>query len=115
MKTTLLLIVVILVLAIWIQAQNTAVGVPGFHHLHLNATNPGEAVDFYTRQFPSTSRITFAGAPALKSPNNVLVLFTRVSALPALQPQTAVWHFGWHVLDVRKNLESYKQRDVKLL
>src|SRR5205823_1544730 len=53
---------------------------------------------------------------ALKSPNNVLVLFTKVNTRPPLQPQTAVWHFGWHVTDVRKNLEIYKQRpEVKLL
>src|SRR6185295_10169754 len=71
---------------------------------------------FYTRQFPSTSKITFAGAPALKSPNNVLVLFTEVRTPPPLQPPTAIWHFGWHVTDVRKNMETYKQRpEVKLL
>jgi hypothetical protein len=23
---------------------------PGFHHLHLNSTNPEAAIDFYTRQ-----------------------------------------------------------------
>src|SRR5438067_1355166 len=89
---------------------------PAFHHLHLNSANPEAAIDFYTRQFPSTSKTTFAGAPALKSPNNVLVLFNKVNAAPPLLPQTSVWHFGWHVTDVRKNLETYQQRkDVKLL
>src|SRR5207244_278547 len=98
------------------QAQTDGLSVPGFHHLHLNSTNPDAAIDFYTRQFPSTSKVTFAGAPALKSPNNVLVLFTKVTRPPALEPQTALWHFGWHVTDVRKTMESYKQRpEVKLL
>src|SRR5207247_3178293 len=70
----------------------------------------------YTRQFPPPPSTTVAVAPALQSPNNVLVLFTKVSKAPALEPQTAVWHFGWHVTDVRKNMEMYKQRpDVKLL
>ena len=27
---------------------------PKFHHLHLNSTDPDAAIDFYTRQFPST-------------------------------------------------------------
>jgi catechol 2,3-dioxygenase-like lactoylglutathione lyase family enzyme len=91
-------------------------GVPGFHHLHLNSTNPEAAIDFYTRQFPSTSKVTFAGGPALQSPNNVLVLFTKISKAPAMEPQSAFWHFGWHVTDVRKTMEAYKQRpDVKLL
>jgi hypothetical protein len=114
MKTKVLIGVVLF--AGLVQAQNRPLGTPGFHHLHLNSTNPGATIDFYTRQFPSTSKTTFAGAPALKSPNNVLVLFTKVNTPPALQPQTAVWHFGWHVTDVRKNLEIYKQRkEVKLL
>src|SRR5215510_13892170 len=113
--------IVVVALSFWlgharINAQIGGLDVPGFHHLHLNSTNPDAAIDFYTRQFPSTSKVMFAGAPALKSPNNVLVLFTKVSRPPALQPQTAVWHFGWHVTDVRKNMETYKQRpDVKLL
>src|SRR5207249_1923666 len=99
-----------------LNAQTDPLGVPRFHHLHLNSTNPETAIAFYTRQFPSTSKITFAGAPALKSPNNMLVLFTEVNAPPPLQPQTAIWHFGWHVTDVRKNMETYKQRpEVKLL
>ena len=98
------------------RAQTDALPAPGFHHLHLNSVNPAAAIDFYSREFPSTSKTTFAGQPALKSPNNVLVLFNKVSAPPALQPQTAVWHFGWHVTDVRKNMEMYKQRpEVKLL
>jgi len=106
----------VFLLAGLVRAQNVPLGTPGFHHLHLNSTNPDAAIDFYTRQFPSTSKTTFAGAPALKSPNNVLVLFTKVNTPAALQPQTAVWHFGWHVTDVRKNLETYKQRkEVKLL
>jgi catechol 2,3-dioxygenase-like lactoylglutathione lyase family enzyme len=94
-----------------------ALEAPVFHHLHLNATDPEAAIAFYTRQFPSTSKTMFAGAPALASPNNVLVLFNRVSAPPPTAPQSAFWHFGWHVTDVRKSLETYQQRgsEVKLL
>src|SRR6266446_6520973 len=115
MKTKALISLVMFTGAL-VWGQTDPLGVPGFHHLHLNSTNPEAAIDFYTRQFPSTSKITFAGAPALKSPNNVLVLFTRVNRPPALQPQTAIWHFGWHVTDVRKNMETYKGRpEVKLM
>jgi catechol 2,3-dioxygenase-like lactoylglutathione lyase family enzyme len=98
-------------------AQNQGVGLPtpGFHHLHLNATDPDAAIDFYTRQFPSTSKASFAAFPALKA-GPVYLLFTKVSAPAATEPQTAIWHFGWHVVDVRKNLELYKQRkEVRLL
>lgn len=92
-----------------------ALPAPGFHHLHLNSVNPDAAIDFYTREFPSTSRTTFAGLPALKT-GKVYVLFTKVTKPPATEPQTAIWHFGWHVLDVRKNLAEYKERqEVHLL
>jgi len=89
---------------------------PGFHHLHLNSVDPDAAIDFYARQFPTSARASWGGLPALASPNDVLVLFTRVATPPATSPQTAIWHFGWHVTDTRARLESYESRlDVRLL
>jgi catechol 2,3-dioxygenase-like lactoylglutathione lyase family enzyme len=100
-------------LASWGQTQNLPT--PGFHHLHLNSTNPDAAIDFYTKQFPSTMKASLAGFPALKA-GNVYVLFTRVNTPAPTEPQTAIWHFGWHVTDVRENLKMYQQRkEVKLL
>ena len=89
--------------------------VPGFHHLHLNSVNPEAAIDFYTRAFPTTAKTTFAGQPALRSANNVLVLFTKVATPPATQPQTAFWHFGWHVTDVRAALDRLLKQNVTLV
>jgi catechol 2,3-dioxygenase-like lactoylglutathione lyase family enzyme len=115
-KTGLLVVVAVLAVYALLPAQTEPLGAPVFHHLHLNSTNPDAAITFYTRQFPVTAKTTFAGAPALKSPNNVLVLFTKVNTPPALQPQTAVWHFGWHVTDVRQRMDVYKKTpEVKLL
>jgi catechol 2,3-dioxygenase-like lactoylglutathione lyase family enzyme len=96
-------------------AQPSGLPTPGFHHLHLNSVNPEAAIAFYMKQFPSTSATTFAGQPALRSPNNVLLLFTKVDAPPATQPATAFWHFGWHVTDVRERLDAYKRSGVTLL
>jgi catechol 2,3-dioxygenase-like lactoylglutathione lyase family enzyme len=96
-------------------AQAPLLPAPEFHHLHLNSVNPEAAIDFYTRQFPATSKETFAGQPALKSPTDVLVLFTRVATPPATEPPTAFWHFGWHVTDVRASLERFTQQGVTLL
>src|SRR4029077_20422467 len=63
----------------------------------------------------STTKTTVAGFPALKA-DKVYVLFTRVSTPPPIEPQTAIWHFGWHVVDVRKDLAMYKERkEVHLL
>ncbi|HTV46009.1 MAG TPA: VOC family protein [Stellaceae bacterium] len=89
---------------------------PRFHHIHLNSVDPDRALAFYTRQFPSTARGSWGGFAALKSPNDVMVLFTRVETPPPTGPQSAIWHFGWHVTDSRARLETYKSRsEVELL
>src|SRR5215813_1407844 len=89
---------------------------PGFHHLHLNSVDPEAAIDFYVRQFPTSAKTSWGGLPALAAPNNVLVLFTRVGTKPPTAPQSAIWHFGWHVPDSRATLEQYQRRsDVALL
>jgi catechol 2,3-dioxygenase-like lactoylglutathione lyase family enzyme len=89
---------------------------PGFHHLHLNSADPDAAIAWYTRQFPNTRRADWYGYPALRSPNDVLVLFDRVDAPPVSEPQSAIWHFGWHVTDARASLDAYKSRpEVQLL
>jgi hypothetical protein len=97
-------------------SQTAPLPAPAFHHLHLNSLDPDAAIAFYTRQFATTSKASWGGLPALKSPTNVLVLFNKVATPPATSPQTAIWHFGWHAVDSRKSLELYKTRpDVKLL
>lgn len=89
---------------------------PRFHHLHLNSVDPEAAIDFYVEQFTTSSRTTWGGLPALAAPDHVLILFTKVPMPPAVAPQTAIWHFGWHVIDARASLETYKSRaDLKLL
>ena len=89
---------------------------PGFHHLHLNSVDPDAAIEFYIRQFPRSAKTHWGGLPALAAPNDVLVLFTRVATPPATSPQTAIWHFGWHVTDTHASLETYQaKRDVTLL
>jgi catechol 2,3-dioxygenase-like lactoylglutathione lyase family enzyme len=96
--------------------QTTMLPAPSFHHLHLNSVDPDSAIDFYTRLFTSTAKSNWGGLPALKSPNNVLILFAKVATPPPTAPPTAIWHFGWHAVDSRQSLEAYRaQPDVKLL
>jgi catechol 2,3-dioxygenase-like lactoylglutathione lyase family enzyme len=89
--------------------RTQGLGALGFHHLHLNSTDPDAAIAFYTGQFSSTTRTMFAGGPALQS-GNVLVLFTKVQTPPPTEPQSAFWHFGWHVVDSHTNAAEYRQR-----
>jgi len=98
-----------------VAVQTAALPAPAFHHLHLNSINPEAAIEFYTKAFPSTSRGTFAGQPALRSPNNVWVLFNKVATPPATQPTTAFWHFGWHVTDERATLDRFLKQNIPLL
>jgi catechol 2,3-dioxygenase-like lactoylglutathione lyase family enzyme len=97
------------------QSQSAALATPGFHHLHLASANPEAAIAFYTSAFPSTSKTTWGGLPALRSPNNVLVLFTKVDQPPATQPQTAMWHFGWHVTNERAALSRMRAAGTTVL
>jgi catechol 2,3-dioxygenase-like lactoylglutathione lyase family enzyme len=96
-------------------AQSDALPAPGFHHLHLNSTNPDAAAAWYAKEFPSTSKTTWGGFTALKSPNNVLLLFTKVDQPPATQPATAFWHFGWHVTNERQTMARLRADGVTLL
>jgi hypothetical protein len=97
-------------------AAQVALPAPGFHHLHLNSVDPEAAIRFYVRQFPDSSRTSWGGMPALKAKTNVLILFDKVVTPPPADPEeTAVWHFGWNVSDVRQKLEFYKTHpEVKL-
>ena len=83
---------------------------PGFHHLHLNSVDPDAAIDFYTRLFPTTRKAEWGGIAALQSPNDVLVLFDKVDGPPPTRPQSAIWHFGWHVQDSQASVRRFKAR-----
>ena len=108
-------IAVLLLIALIGAMAQAPLPTPGFHHLHLNSVDPGAAIDFYTRQFPSTNKTTFAGQPALQA-GKVFVLFNQVKTPPPTKPQTAIWHFGWHVTDVHKSRDTYiNRKDVHLL
>jgi Glyoxalase/Bleomycin resistance protein/Dioxygenase superfamily len=89
---------------------------PAFHHIHLQSVDPQAAIGWYRRQFPSTAQGEWGGFPTLRSPNDVMILFDKVDRAPTSLPQSAIWHFGWHVTDARETLERYRGRpEVRLL
>jgi len=81
---------------------------PGFHHLHLNSPDPDAAIARYIRLFPSSQKGTWAGFPALLAPNSCMLLFTKVDRPAPESPQSAIWHFGWHVSDARARLARWQ-------
>lgn len=88
------------------SSQGPLLAPPGFHHLHLNTTDPQQAIAFYLKYLPATSPASFAGQPALRT-GHVLVLFNRVDAVREDRPQSAFWHFGWHVSSAKAYWERY--------
>jgi catechol 2,3-dioxygenase-like lactoylglutathione lyase family enzyme len=83
---------------------------PRFHHLHLRVTEPERMIAFYVRQFPSSTAGVWAGLPALFCPNDVMILFEPTPAAAPTFPQSAIWHFGWHVTDVRAAAAGFATR-----
>jgi catechol 2,3-dioxygenase-like lactoylglutathione lyase family enzyme len=100
------------------QSQSTGsdlAATPGFHHLHLLSANPEAAVAFYTKAFPTTSKTAWGGLVALRSANSVLVLFTKIDQPASTQPQTPMWHFGWHVTNERAALARMRADGITVL
>jgi len=94
-------------------AGQPALPPPHFHHLALNSVDPEAAIAFYIKEFPSTSRTTWQGMPALASPTHVLIVFQKVAAAPPANPDiTAYWHFGWTAADSRISLETFRAQNL---
>ncbi len=64
---------------------------PHFHHLALNSVDPDAAIAFYVKEFPSTSRTTWQGLPALASPTRMMIVFNRVSSPPPADPDVTAY------------------------
>ena len=65
-----------------------------WHHIHLNATNPAEAIEFYPKHFKA-QKARFAGLTDAVFSQKSWMLFTRVQAAPSKKLNTAIWHIGW--------------------
>jgi len=87
--------------------QNT-IQLAHFHHLHLNTTDPEQAIKFYTSKFECETG-QFLDQPAVWAQQSWL-LFNKVKAAPSWQLTSAIWHFGWGAEDMKavyqKQLES---------
>ncbi len=80
-----------------------------FHHIHLNATNPAAAIDFYTTKF-DCEKAKFAGEWDGVWAQKAWILFNKVPAAPPSAITSGIWHFGWGAEDMKaayqKQLES---------
>src|SRR5436190_297772 len=104
------------------QAPAPSAGLPkpGFHHIHMNSTDPTAAINEFLKVYPASTRVTGGGFEGLKTANDVYMLFTKVTTPPpapgpdrvsATAPQTAFWHHVWAVADGRQTLKSLRASD----
>ena len=83
--------------ATWSLAQETPQPVQPlahFHHVHLNATDPKAAIDFYTTKFDA-EKAKFAGAVDAVWAQKSWLLFTKVNTPPKSEITSTIWHIGW--------------------
>jgi len=74
---------------------------PQLHHVGINSVDPERAIAWYLKLWPSATRTTIAGYPAVQS--DMALLFNKVDRPPAgawrddlhrAEAQSAFWHIG---------------------
>lgn len=88
-----------------------------FHHIHLNATNPAAAIDFYSSKF-DCEKVKFAGEWDAVWAQKAWILFTKVASAPPSEITSGIWHFGWGAEDMKaayqKQLDSGTKFDTPI-
>jgi catechol 2,3-dioxygenase-like lactoylglutathione lyase family enzyme len=90
--------VLAMILAPWAVCQTVAN--VHFHHLHLNATDPAAAIEFYTTKFDA-EKGKFAGLMDGVWAQKSWILFTKVATPPKSDVTSTIWHFGWGAEDMK--------------
>jgi catechol 2,3-dioxygenase-like lactoylglutathione lyase family enzyme len=80
-----------------------------FHHLHLNATDPDAAIEFYAKHFDS-EKGKFGGTMNALWTQKSWILFNHVKQPPQSDVVSAVYHMGWGAEDMKA--EYQRQLDL---
>jgi catechol 2,3-dioxygenase-like lactoylglutathione lyase family enzyme len=91
------------------QPTATTVPLAHFHHVHLNATDPAAAIEFYTSKFKARKE-SFAGLGDAVWTGDSWLLFTKVDAPPPSELLSGIWHIGWGAEDMQS---AYQQQLAK--
>jgi catechol 2,3-dioxygenase-like lactoylglutathione lyase family enzyme len=83
-----------------------------FHHVHLNATDPKAAIDFYTSKF-DCEKGKFAGALDAVWAQKSWLLFTKVAAPPKSEITSTIWHIGWGAEDMKATYKKQLDNGAK--
>jgi catechol 2,3-dioxygenase-like lactoylglutathione lyase family enzyme len=96
-------------------AQSAPATAPRLHHVGLNSVDPERAIAWYLKVWPSATRTTVAGYPAVQA--DMLVLFNKVDRPPAgawrddlhrAESQSAFWPIGANIntTDIKDRLNA---------
>jgi catechol 2,3-dioxygenase-like lactoylglutathione lyase family enzyme len=83
-----------------------------FHHLHLNATDPKAAMDFYTTKFDA-EKAKFAGLLDGVWAQKSWMFFTKVATPPVADITSTIWHFGWGAEDMKATYAKHVAEGTK--
>jgi hypothetical protein len=75
---------------------------PLFHHVHQNSPDPRAAIAAFQRLFPALARVTIGGFEGVQIADGASILFTKVTAPPPTQPQSAFLRHVFSVADIRE-------------
>src|SRR2546423_5461981 len=84
-----------------------------FHHIHLNATEPAAAIDFYTSKF-DCEKAKFAGEWDGVWAQKAWILFNKVPGPPPSAITSGIWHFGWGAEDMKSAYQKQVDSGTKL-
>ena len=94
-----------------VAAQTQPQQLAHFHHLHLNTTDPDQAVKFYTSKF-DCEEAKFLNEAAVWTHQSWL-LFDKVKKPPAWQLTSSIWHFGWGAEDMKATYQKQLEMGTK--
>jgi catechol 2,3-dioxygenase-like lactoylglutathione lyase family enzyme len=83
-----------------------------FHHLHLNATDPKAAIEFYTTKFDA-EKASFKGLTDAVWAQKGWMLFQKVAAAPPSEVISTIWHFGWGAEDMKATYQKQLDSGTK--
>src|SRR5579871_590022 len=95
--------------ACFCQDQEAPKPLAHFHHVHLNATDPASAIDFYTAKF-DCEKAKFAGLSDAVFAQKSWLLFNKVTSAPKSEITSAIWHIGWGAENMKETYQ--KQLDL---
>jgi len=84
----------------------------GFHHVHLNSTDPAKAIAWYLKTFTVTSKATVGGFDGVAS-EKMFVLVSKTTAPPSTALDSAIWHFGWGSPDMAADFAMHQANGVE--